>query len=93
MHKRFKTFDREEKSKLLLNLVDIIKQPFLSIAACGFACAGHHELPPVAHTTMLRDFPNSLQRYRDAVIPPRPSGTPVSWAANHHQHYVSQDLA
>ncbi|KAJ8363964.1 hypothetical protein SKAU_G00127950 [Synaphobranchus kaupii] len=34
---------------------------------------GHHELPPVAHTTMLRGFPESLQRSGEAVIPPRPS--------------------
>lgn len=33
---------------------------------------GHHELPPVAHTTMLRDFPVNLQRSGDAVIPTRP---------------------
>uniref|UniRef100_A0A8C7JBL4 non-specific serine/threonine protein kinase n=1 Tax=Oncorhynchus kisutch TaxID=8019 RepID=A0A8C7JBL4_ONCKI len=32
---------------------------------------GHHELPPVAHTTMLRDFPVNLQRSGDAVIPTR----------------------
>nr|XP_046194436.1 serine/threonine-protein kinase/endoribonuclease IRE1-like [Oncorhynchus gorbuscha] len=32
---------------------------------------GHHELPPVAHTTMLRDFPVNLQRSSDAVIPTR----------------------
>ncbi|KAL1005273.1 hypothetical protein UPYG_G00056960 [Umbra pygmaea] len=31
---------------------------------------GHHELPPVAHTTMLRDFPGNLQRSGDAVIQP-----------------------
>ncbi|KAJ8001333.1 hypothetical protein DPEC_G00168450 [Dallia pectoralis] len=29
---------------------------------------GHHELPPVAHTTMLREFPPNLQRSREAVI-------------------------
>ncbi|KAJ8413534.1 hypothetical protein AAFF_G00080410 [Aldrovandia affinis] len=34
---------------------------------------GHHELPPVAHTTMLRGFPENLQRSGDAVIPPRSS--------------------
>uniref|UniRef100_A0A8C4FAN4 non-specific serine/threonine protein kinase n=1 Tax=Dicentrarchus labrax TaxID=13489 RepID=A0A8C4FAN4_DICLA len=28
---------------------------------------GHHELPPVAHTTMLRDFPGSLQRSGETV--------------------------
>uniref|UniRef100_A0A7N8WQW4 non-specific serine/threonine protein kinase n=1 Tax=Mastacembelus armatus TaxID=205130 RepID=A0A7N8WQW4_9TELE len=33
---------------------------------------GHHELPPIAHTTMLRDFPGTLQHSGEAVIPPRP---------------------
>uniref|UniRef100_A0A674MCQ4 non-specific serine/threonine protein kinase n=1 Tax=Takifugu rubripes TaxID=31033 RepID=A0A674MCQ4_TAKRU len=47
---------------------------------------GHHELPPVAHTTMLRDFPSSLQRSAEAVIPPRPSASPAS---DYHQLYVS----
>ncbi|XP_068178485.1 serine/threonine-protein kinase/endoribonuclease IRE1 [Antennarius striatus] len=45
---------------------------------------GHHELPPVAHTTILRDFPGSLQRSGEAVIPPRPSGSPASY---YHHHY------
>ncbi|XP_038568889.1 serine/threonine-protein kinase/endoribonuclease IRE1-like isoform X1 [Micropterus salmoides] len=47
---------------------------------------GHHELPPVAHTTMLRDFPVNLQRSGEA-IPPRPSATPVSPASFYHQRY------
>uniref|UniRef100_A0A8C2WMD5 Serine/threonine-protein kinase/endoribonuclease IRE1 n=1 Tax=Cyclopterus lumpus TaxID=8103 RepID=A0A8C2WMD5_CYCLU len=47
---------------------------------------GHHELPPVAHTTMLRDFPAGLQRSGEAVIPPRP---PASPASHYHQRYVS----
>lgn len=55
-----------------------------------FFVPGHHELPPVAHTTMLRDFPTSLQRYREAVIPSHPSASPVSRAAFYHQHNVSQ---
>uniref|UniRef100_A0A674MG83 Serine/threonine-protein kinase/endoribonuclease IRE1 n=1 Tax=Takifugu rubripes TaxID=31033 RepID=A0A674MG83_TAKRU len=46
---------------------------------------GHHELPPVAHTTMLRDFPSSLQRSAEAVIPPRPSASPAS---DYHQLYL-----
>ncbi|KAK7929596.1 hypothetical protein WMY93_005991 [Mugilogobius chulae] len=29
------------------------------------------ELPPLAHTTMLREFPGGLQRFGEAVIPPR----------------------
>ncbi|XP_041839499.1 serine/threonine-protein kinase/endoribonuclease IRE1 isoform X2 [Melanotaenia boesemani] len=48
---------------------------------------GHHELPPVAHTTMLRDFPASLQHSGEAVIPPRSSASPVSSASYYHQHY------
>ncbi|KAK1886830.1 Serine/threonine-protein kinase/endoribonuclease IRE1 [Dissostichus eleginoides] len=50
-----------------------------------YICAsGHHELPPVAHTTMLRDFPVGLQRSGEAVIPPRPSASPASY---YHQRY------
>ncbi|XP_033985330.1 serine/threonine-protein kinase/endoribonuclease IRE1 [Trematomus bernacchii] len=45
---------------------------------------GHHELPPVAHTTMLRDFPVGLQRSGEAVIPPRPTASPASY---YHQRY------
>lgn len=48
---------------------------------------GHHELPPVAHTTMLRDFPGSLQRSGEAVIPPRPSNSPISPASQYHERY------
>ncbi|KAG7237104.1 hypothetical protein INR49_032854 [Caranx melampygus] len=51
---------------------------------------GHHELPPVAHTTMLRDFPVTLQRSGEAVIPPRSRGSaasPVSPASHYHQQY------
>uniref|UniRef100_A0A6Q2YW54 Serine/threonine-protein kinase/endoribonuclease IRE1 n=1 Tax=Esox lucius TaxID=8010 RepID=A0A6Q2YW54_ESOLU len=36
---------------------------------------GHHELPPVAHTTMLREFPVNLQRSGDAIIPSRSQNT------------------
>lgn len=35
---------------------------------------GHHEVPPLAHTTMLREFPENLQRSGD-VIPPRGSAS------------------
>uniref|UniRef100_A0A672MTQ6 Serine/threonine-protein kinase/endoribonuclease IRE1 n=1 Tax=Sinocyclocheilus grahami TaxID=75366 RepID=A0A672MTQ6_SINGR len=35
---------------------------------------GHHEVPPSAHTTMLRDFPENLQRSGD-IIPPQGSGS------------------
>uniref|UniRef100_A0A4W6FWV9 Serine/threonine-protein kinase/endoribonuclease IRE1 n=1 Tax=Lates calcarifer TaxID=8187 RepID=A0A4W6FWV9_LATCA len=51
---------------------------------------GHHELPPVAHTTMLRDFPVTLQHSGEAVIPPRPPGSsasPASPATYYHQRY------
>ncbi|XP_029949645.1 serine/threonine-protein kinase/endoribonuclease IRE1 [Salarias fasciatus] len=49
---------------------------------------GHHELPPVAHTTMLRDFPAPLQHSGEAVIPPRSpasSPSPVPPAYHYHQ--------
>uniref|UniRef100_A0A8D0A4E1 Serine/threonine-protein kinase/endoribonuclease IRE1 n=1 Tax=Sander lucioperca TaxID=283035 RepID=A0A8D0A4E1_SANLU len=45
---------------------------------------GHHELPPVAHTTMLRDFPVGLQRSGEAVIPPRPSASSFQTVAGSH---------
>ncbi|KAF1395499.1 hypothetical protein PFLUV_G00012140 [Perca fluviatilis] len=48
---------------------------------------GHHELPPVAHTTMLRDFPVGLQRSGEAVIPPRPSASSSSHASYYHERY------
>ncbi|KAI5616112.1 serine/threonine-protein kinase/endoribonuclease IRE2 isoform X1, partial [Silurus asotus] len=58
---------------------------------------GHHEVPPVAHTTMLREFPENLQRSGD-VIPPsssayRPGARPVSlhtdfYTSNHNQSSV-----
>uniref|UniRef100_A0A669EPZ9 non-specific serine/threonine protein kinase n=1 Tax=Oreochromis niloticus TaxID=8128 RepID=A0A669EPZ9_ORENI len=49
-------------------------------------------LPPVAHTTMLRDFPTTLQHSGEAVIPPRSSpspASPLSPASHYHQRYVS----
>ncbi|KAF7662674.1 hypothetical protein LDENG_00230280 [Lucifuga dentata] len=54
---------------------------------------GHHELPPLAHTTMLRDFPVSLQRSGEAVIPPRSPAspaTPVS-PASRYNHFQDID--
>ncbi|XP_047434529.1 serine/threonine-protein kinase/endoribonuclease IRE1 [Mugil cephalus] len=49
---------------------------------------GHHELPPVAHTTMLREFPVTLQRSGEPVIPPRtPSSSPVSPASYYRERY------
>uniref|UniRef100_A0A8D3BII5 Serine/threonine-protein kinase/endoribonuclease IRE1 n=1 Tax=Scophthalmus maximus TaxID=52904 RepID=A0A8D3BII5_SCOMX len=51
---------------------------------------GHHELPPVAHTTMLRDFPVSLQRSGEAVIPPRSPGSTTRSVSYYQQRYVSR---
>ncbi|KAJ0033570.1 hypothetical protein NQD34_000677 [Periophthalmus magnuspinnatus] len=47
---------------------------------------GHHELPPLAHTTMLRDFPGGLQRFGEAVIPPR-KPSPASSSSYYDQRY------
>ncbi|XP_020495393.1 serine/threonine-protein kinase/endoribonuclease IRE1 [Labrus bergylta] len=55
---------------------------------------GHHELPPVAHTTMLRDFPAGLQRSSEAVIPPRQPASPsspISSATYYHERYFHTD--
>ncbi|KAM7394525.1 hypothetical protein PAMP_021322 [Pampus punctatissimus] len=55
---------------------------------------GHHELPPVAHTTMLRDFPVGLQRSSEAVIPPRSPGSSastVSPGSYYHRRYFQTD--
>uniref|UniRef100_A0A8C6M4Y5 non-specific serine/threonine protein kinase n=1 Tax=Nothobranchius furzeri TaxID=105023 RepID=A0A8C6M4Y5_NOTFU len=46
---------------------------------------GHHELPPVAHTTMLRDFPANLQSSGEVVIPPQSPASPVSPASSYYQ--------
>ncbi|KAF5891401.1 serine/threonine-protein kinase/endoribonuclease IRE1-like, partial [Clarias magur] len=43
---------------------------------------GHHEVPPVAHTTMLREFPENLQRSGD-VIHPRGAGSAYRPGAHH----------
>ncbi|PWA21291.1 hypothetical protein CCH79_00018427 [Gambusia affinis] len=48
---------------------------------------GHHEVPPLAHTTMLRDFPAKLQHSGEPVIPPQTSGSPFSSASFYHQRY------
>ncbi|XP_055014000.1 LOW QUALITY PROTEIN: serine/threonine-protein kinase/endoribonuclease IRE1 [Boleophthalmus pectinirostris] len=47
---------------------------------------GHHELPPLAHTTMLRDFPGGLQRFGEAVIPPQ-KPSPASPSSYYDQRY------
>ncbi|KAM9314141.1 serine/threonine-protein kinase/endoribonuclease IRE1 [Pholidichthys leucotaenia] len=54
---------------------------------------GHHELPPLAHTTMLRDFPVSLQHTGEAVIPPRSTATsasPVSPGSYYDRRYFQR---
>ncbi|XP_057699395.1 serine/threonine-protein kinase/endoribonuclease IRE1 isoform X2 [Corythoichthys intestinalis] len=48
---------------------------------------GHHELPPVAHTTMLREFGVNLPRSGDAVIPSRPSASPSSPTSTYNQRH------
>uniref|UniRef100_A0A673KU05 Serine/threonine-protein kinase/endoribonuclease IRE1 n=1 Tax=Sinocyclocheilus rhinocerous TaxID=307959 RepID=A0A673KU05_9TELE len=45
---------------------------------------GHHEVPPSAHTTMLRDFPENLQRSGD-VIPPQGSGSSFPFRTAKHK--------
>ncbi|CAJ1053976.1 serine/threonine-protein kinase/endoribonuclease IRE1-like isoform X1 [Xyrichtys novacula] len=49
---------------------------------------GHHERPPMAHTTMLREFPASLQRNGKRVIPPPPQNTPSPPAPNFYDRYT-----
>ncbi|XP_077380693.1 serine/threonine-protein kinase/endoribonuclease IRE1 isoform X3 [Festucalex cinctus] len=48
---------------------------------------GHHELPPVAHTTMLRESRVSLPRSGEAVIPPRPATSPSSRPSGYNQYH------
>ncbi|NXW01456.1 ERN1 endoribonuclease, partial [Fregetta grallaria] len=38
---------------------------------------GHHELPPVVHTTMLRAFPENLRKTAETIIPRVPPGRTV----------------
>ncbi|NXU59605.1 ERN1 endoribonuclease, partial [Turnix velox] len=38
---------------------------------------GHHELPPVVHTTMLRAFPENLRRTTETIIPRAPPARTV----------------
>uniref|UniRef100_A0A8C6NVC7 non-specific serine/threonine protein kinase n=1 Tax=Nothobranchius furzeri TaxID=105023 RepID=A0A8C6NVC7_NOTFU len=52
---------------------------------------GHHELPPVAHTTMLRDFPANLQSSGEVVIPPQSPASPVSPASSYYHHNKPSD--
>ncbi|NXU82329.1 ERN1 endoribonuclease, partial [Xiphorhynchus elegans] len=38
---------------------------------------GHHELPPVVHTTMLRAFPENLRKTTETIIPRAPAARTV----------------
>uniref|UniRef100_A0A8B9MWG1 Serine/threonine-protein kinase/endoribonuclease IRE1 n=1 Tax=Accipiter nisus TaxID=211598 RepID=A0A8B9MWG1_9AVES len=38
---------------------------------------GHHELPPVVHTTMLRAFPDNLRKTTETIIPRAPPARTV----------------
>ncbi|NXH50980.1 ERN1 endoribonuclease, partial [Dicaeum eximium] len=38
---------------------------------------GHHELPPVVHTTMLRAFPENLRKTTETIIPRTPPSRTV----------------
>ncbi|XP_037118376.1 serine/threonine-protein kinase/endoribonuclease IRE1 [Syngnathus acus] len=48
---------------------------------------GHHEIPPLAHTTMLRESRLSLPFPSEAVIPPRPSASPSSRTSSSNQNF------
>uniref|UniRef100_A0A8B9FQ08 Serine/threonine-protein kinase/endoribonuclease IRE1 n=1 Tax=Amazona collaria TaxID=241587 RepID=A0A8B9FQ08_9PSIT len=52
-----------------------VKYPQGSITALRnqWLLIGHHELPPVVHTTMLRAFPESLRKTTETIIPRAPS--------------------
>uniref|UniRef100_A0A674K7N4 Serine/threonine-protein kinase/endoribonuclease IRE1 n=1 Tax=Terrapene triunguis TaxID=2587831 RepID=A0A674K7N4_9SAUR len=40
---------------------------------------GHHELPPVVHTTMLRAFPETLRKTTEAIIPKTSPPKTLGW--------------
>uniref|UniRef100_A0A8V5FN56 Serine/threonine-protein kinase/endoribonuclease IRE1 n=1 Tax=Melopsittacus undulatus TaxID=13146 RepID=A0A8V5FN56_MELUD len=52
-----------------------VKYPQGSITALRnqWLLIGHHELPPVVHTTMLRAFPEILRKTTETIIPRAPS--------------------
>ncbi|XP_030339135.1 serine/threonine-protein kinase/endoribonuclease IRE2 isoform X2 [Strigops habroptila] len=56
-----------------------VKYPQGSIAALRnqWLLIGHHELPPVVHTTMLRAFPENLRKTTETIIPRAPSARTV----------------
>lgn len=41
----------------------------LQLSALLSPTPGHHELPPVVHTTMLRAFPENLRKATETIIP------------------------
>ncbi|NXF98279.1 ERN1 endoribonuclease, partial [Eubucco bourcierii] len=51
-----------------------VKYPQGSIASPRnqWLLIGHHELPPVVHTTMLRAFPENLKKITETIIPRTP---------------------
>ncbi|NWT02883.1 ERN1 endoribonuclease, partial [Mionectes macconnelli] len=56
-----------------------VKYPQGSIAALHnqWLLIGHHELPPVVHTTMLRAFPENLRKTTETIIPRAPPARTV----------------
>ncbi|XP_057254029.1 serine/threonine-protein kinase/endoribonuclease IRE2 isoform X2 [Pezoporus wallicus] len=52
-----------------------VKYPQGSITALRnqWLLIGHHELPPMVHTTMLRAFPENLRKATETIIPRAPS--------------------
>ncbi|KAM9819589.1 serine/threonine-protein kinase/endoribonuclease IRE1 isoform 2-T2 [Syngnathus typhle] len=48
---------------------------------------GHHEIPPLAHTTMLRESRLSLPFPSESVISPRPSASPPSRTSGYNQNF------
>ncbi|XP_027539843.1 serine/threonine-protein kinase/endoribonuclease IRE2 isoform X1 [Neopelma chrysocephalum] len=56
-----------------------VKYPQGSITALHnqWLLIGHHELPPVVHTTMLRAFPENLRKTTETIIPRAPPARTV----------------
>ncbi|XP_074775134.1 serine/threonine-protein kinase/endoribonuclease IRE2 isoform X3 [Athene noctua] len=56
-----------------------VKYPQGSIASLHhqWLLIGHHELPPVVHTTMLRAFPENLRKTTETIIPRAPPARTV----------------
>ncbi|XP_068885936.1 serine/threonine-protein kinase/endoribonuclease IRE2 isoform X2 [Aphelocoma coerulescens] len=51
---------------------------------------GHHELPPVVHTTMLRAFPENLRKTTETIIPRAPPTRTVFDDKLQQQHVAQQ---